>query len=44
MEPLLNPNVLVAVSSGTRAVKLCSNRILQFLSGNVGLVTVVVVM
>ena len=33
---LPNLNVLVAVSKGMRAVKLCSNKILQFLTGGVG--------
>jgi len=28
-----NPNVLVAVGKGMRAVKLCNNKILQFLTG-----------
>jgi len=28
-----NPNALVAVGKGTRAVKLCNNKILQFLTG-----------
>jgi len=31
-----NPNALVAVSKGMRAVKLCSNKILQFLNGAAG--------
>jgi len=31
-----NLNVLVAVSKGMRAVKLCSNKILQFLTGGAG--------
>ena len=30
---LRNPNALVAVSNGMWAVKLCSNRIVQFLAG-----------
>jgi len=33
---LPNPNVLVAVSKGMRAVKLCTNKILQFLTGGAG--------
>ena len=33
---LPNPNVLVAVSKGTRAVKLCTNKILRFLTGGAG--------
>jgi len=28
-----NPNVLVVVSKGMRAVKLCTNKITQFLTG-----------
>jgi len=28
-----NPNALVAVGKGMRAVKLCNNKILQFLTG-----------
>jgi len=28
-----SPNVLVAISNGMRAVILCTNRILQFLTG-----------
>jgi len=28
-----NPNALVAISKGMRPVKLCSNKILQFLTG-----------
>jgi len=31
-----HPNVLVAVSKGMQAVKLCSNKILQFLTGGAG--------
>ena len=30
---LPNPNVLVAISKGMRAVKLCCNKIIQFLTG-----------
>jgi len=30
---LPNPSALVAISKGMRAVKLCSNKILQFLTG-----------
>ena len=30
------PNALVAVSKGMRAVKLCTDRILQFVTGGVG--------
>jgi len=30
---LPNPNVLFAISKGMRAVKLCTNKILQFLTG-----------
>jgi len=30
---LPNPNALVAVSKGMRAVKLCTNKLLQFLTG-----------
>jgi len=33
---LFNPNALVAVSKGLRAVKLCTNKILQFLTGGAG--------
>jgi len=33
---LPNPNALVAVSNGMRAVKLCTNSILQFLTGGAG--------
>ena len=33
---LPNPNVLVAVTKGMRAVKLCTNKILQFLTGGAG--------
>jgi len=32
---LPNLNALVAVSNSTRAVKLCTNKILQFLTGGV---------
>ena len=32
---LRNPNALVAVSKGMWAVKLCTNKILQFLTGGV---------
>jgi len=31
-----HPNALVAVSKGMRAVKLCTNKIRQFLTGCVG--------
>jgi len=31
-----NPNALAAVSKGMRAVKLCTNKILQFLTGGTG--------
>jgi len=31
-----NPNVLVAASKGLLAVKLCTNKILQFLTGGAG--------
>ena len=31
-----NPNALVAVSKGTWAVKLCSDKVLQFLTGGRG--------
>jgi len=33
---LPNPNALAAVSKGMRAVKLCTNKILQFLTGGAG--------
>jgi len=33
---LPTPNVLVAVSKGMQAVKLCINKILQFLTGGAG--------
>ena len=33
---LANPNALVAVRKGMWAVNLCSNKILQFLTGGVG--------
>jgi len=33
---LPNPNVLVAISKGMQAVKLCTNKILQFLTGGAG--------
>jgi len=33
---LPNPNALVAISNGMRAVKLCNNKILQFLTGGAG--------
>jgi len=33
---LSNANELVAISKGLRAVKLCSNKILQFLTGGAG--------
>ena len=33
---LPNPNALVAVSKGMRAVKLCTNKIRQFLTGGAG--------
>jgi len=33
MEPRLNPNALAAVNKGMQTVKLCSNKILQFLTG-----------
>jgi len=33
---LRNPNALVAVSKLMQAVKLCSNKILQFLGGGAG--------
>jgi len=33
---LSNPNVLVASSKGMWAVKLCTNKILQFLTGGAG--------
>jgi len=33
---LPNPNALVAVSKGMWAVKLCINKILQFLTGGAG--------
>jgi len=33
---LPNPYVLVAVSKGMQAVKLCTNNILQFLTGSAG--------
>jgi len=31
-----NLNALVAISKGTRAVKLCINKIIQFLTGGAG--------
>jgi len=31
-----NPNALVAISKGMKAVKLCFNKILQFLTGGAG--------
>jgi len=33
---LLNPNVPLAVSKSTQTVKLCSNEITQFLTGDAG--------
>jgi len=33
---LPNPNVLVAISKGMLAVKLCTGKILQFLTGGAG--------
>jgi len=33
---LSNAYVLVAVSKGMRAIKLCTNKILQFLAGGAG--------
>jgi len=33
---LPNPNALVAVSKGMHTVKLCTNKILQFLTGGAG--------
>jgi len=33
---LADPNVLVAISKGMQAVKLCTNKILQFLTGGAG--------
>ena len=33
---LHNPNALVAVSKGMQAVKLCTHKILQFLTGGAG--------
>ena len=34
LQRLLNPNTLVAISKGMRAVKLCTNKILPFLAGD----------
>ena len=33
---LANPNALVVISKDMRAVKLCANKILQFLTGGAG--------
>ena len=33
---LPNQNAMVAVSNGMRAVKLCTNKIIQFLTGGAG--------
>ena len=33
---LPNPNALAAVSKSMRAVKLCTNKVIQFLTGGAG--------
>jgi len=38
---LPNPNALVAVSEGMRAVQLCPDKLLRFLTGGAGITQVV---